>query len=170
MYPKAYVDYLVYFHGVRDYFECHEILEEEWKKALRGERKPHWQGLIQIAVALYHWRRENFTGAEKSFENAIRNLKNEGTTLKSLALDDNQLIALLYRLYHKVQEEKAYESVNLPIIDDALFENCERLCKEKGCVMGNPSDLSDIQIVHKHNQPDRDSIISKREKENRHPQ
>ncbi|HEX7064218.1 MAG TPA: DUF309 domain-containing protein, partial [Bacillales bacterium] len=148
MYPQAYVDYLVYFHGVRDYFECHEILEEEWKKAGIGERKPHWQGLIQIAVALYHWRRENFSGARKSLENAIRNLKNERKALSNLALDGDQMTALLNRLYHKIQKKKAYESVNLPIMDKSLIEACERLCKEKGCTMGNSSDLSDWQILH----------------------
>ena len=32
MYSQAYIDYLVHFHGDRDYFECHELLEEHWKK------------------------------------------------------------------------------------------------------------------------------------------
>lgn len=52
LYPKAYIDYLVYFHGLRDYFECHEVLEEHWKKDDKAERKKYWVGLIQIAVAL----------------------------------------------------------------------------------------------------------------------
>ncbi|HEX6923010.1 MAG TPA: DUF309 domain-containing protein [Bacillales bacterium] len=165
MYPSAYVDYLVYFHGVRDYFECHEILEEEWKRDGKGQRKPHWQGLIQIAVALYHWRRENFTGAERSLENAIRNLKNEGETLQRLALDNERLMEQLKQLYQNVKNKNAYESISLPITDETLVEKCEKLCKEKGCTMGNPSDLSDLQILHKHRQPKRDAVISKREKE-----
>lgn len=32
MYPAEYLEYLVYFHADRDYFECHEILEEYWKE------------------------------------------------------------------------------------------------------------------------------------------
>lgn len=35
MYPEAYIEYLAEFHGSRDYFECHELLEEHWKKTLR---------------------------------------------------------------------------------------------------------------------------------------
>lgn len=32
MYPEAYVAFLHEFHTTRDYFECHEILEEYWKE------------------------------------------------------------------------------------------------------------------------------------------
>ncbi len=39
MYPNAYLDYLVYFHGHRDYFECHEVLEEYWKKDQAGKKR-----------------------------------------------------------------------------------------------------------------------------------
>lgn len=32
VYPEAYVAFLHEFHTTRDYFECHEILEEYWKE------------------------------------------------------------------------------------------------------------------------------------------
>lgn len=167
MYPQAYIDYLVYFHGIRDYFECHEILEEEWKKDARGERKNHWRGLIQIAVGLYHWRRGNLIGAERSLQNAINNLDGEKPALQSLALDPQHLIALLKQLEQEIKERKPYKNVNLPITDIQLIRRCETLCQEKGCIMGNPSDLSDVQILHKHCQPNRETILSKREKKKR---
>lgn len=53
MYPKAYIEYLVHFHSDRDYFECHEILEEHWKQ---DGRNKGWLVLIQTAVAFYHYR------------------------------------------------------------------------------------------------------------------
>ncbi len=62
MYPKAYIDYLVEFHATRDYFECHEILEEYWKEDPPKKRKRYWVGFIQLAVALYHHRRQNTAG------------------------------------------------------------------------------------------------------------
>ena len=34
-FPLKYIDFLVHFHGDRDYFECHEILEE----LLEGNRQ-----------------------------------------------------------------------------------------------------------------------------------
>lgn len=169
MYPSAYVRYLVYFHGVRDYFECHEILEDEWKKDPRGKRKPYWQGLIQIAVGLYHWRRGNLIGAGRSLANAIRNVTDEKKALTTLALDYEQLMVQLRQLEQNIRAQKPYKSINLPITDPELRSQCEKLCEEKGCVMGNPSDLTDEPILNKHRQPNRETVISKREKKNRRP-
>ena len=45
-----------------EYFSCHETLEELWA----GERSPVrdlYQGVLQIAVALYHLENGNFKGA-----------------------------------------------------------------------------------------------------------
>ena len=60
-FPQKYIEYLVHFHGDRDYFECHEILEEYWKKIDNGNKESIWVGLIQLAVANYHHRRKNLT-------------------------------------------------------------------------------------------------------------
>jgi len=49
------------FNG-RSWFECHETLEELWVGA-RGELRDFYQGLLQLAVALYHWRNGNYKGA-----------------------------------------------------------------------------------------------------------
>ena len=46
----------------RDWFECHETVEDLWIGAV-GEGRDFYQGLIQIAVALHHWRNGNFGGA-----------------------------------------------------------------------------------------------------------
>lgn len=45
-----------------DWFECHETLEELW---VGSEDEPRWfyQGMLQIAVALLHWRNGNYNGA-----------------------------------------------------------------------------------------------------------
>jgi predicted metal-dependent hydrolase len=45
-----------------EWFECHETLEELWVGE-KGELRDLYQGLLQIAVALYHWRNGNFKGA-----------------------------------------------------------------------------------------------------------
>ncbi len=50
VYPEAYVAFLHEFHTTRDYFECHEILEEYWKEDPPEQRKEYWVGLIQLAV------------------------------------------------------------------------------------------------------------------------
>ncbi|HET7629214.1 MAG TPA: DUF309 domain-containing protein [Bacillales bacterium] len=167
MYPKAYVEFLVHFHGTRDYFECHEVLEREWKKAPRGERKAHWRGLIQIAVGMYHWRRNRTAGARKAFARAYENLRGAKEELERLAVDAKALLALLRKWEQETAREMKYRSADLPVTDRSLWAHCEKKCKEKGCTMGNPSDLTDELIVNKHEQPDRDSIVSNREKKKR---
>ena len=45
-----------------DWFECHETLEDLWGGS-QGEMRDFYQGVLQIAVALHHWRGGNFKGA-----------------------------------------------------------------------------------------------------------
>lgn len=54
----------VELYNRREFFLCHEILEEVWKKQ-SGPEKELSQGLIQIAVAYYHALRGNRPGAVK---------------------------------------------------------------------------------------------------------
>jgi predicted metal-dependent hydrolase len=46
----------------REWFECHETVEDLWIGET-GEVRDFYQGIIQIAVALHHWRNGNFGGA-----------------------------------------------------------------------------------------------------------
>jgi len=45
-----------------DWYDCHETLEDLW---IGSEDEPRWfyQGMLQIAVALLHWRNGNYGGA-----------------------------------------------------------------------------------------------------------
>ncbi|BEH10356.1 MULTISPECIES: DUF309 domain-containing protein [Geobacter] len=45
-----------------DWFECHETLEDLWIGS-EGEIRDFYQGALQLAVALHHWRNGNFGGA-----------------------------------------------------------------------------------------------------------
>ncbi|WP_260405419.1 DUF309 domain-containing protein, partial [Paenibacillus sp. 598K] len=64
IYPDDYIQYLIEFHVTRDYFECHELLEEYWKEQPGDDPfYDTWVGLIQIAVSQYHHRRSNHRGA-----------------------------------------------------------------------------------------------------------
>ena len=149
-YPKAYIDYLVYFHGVRDYFECPEILEKEWKKVDKEKRQKHWVGLIQVAVALYHHRRGNLRGSAKLFKKSIVILQYEKEALTSLALDYDELLKRLTRKLEEVNQGERYKSINLPILSESLISLCKAESERLGFKWGNESDLSDEFIVHKH--------------------
>lgn len=53
--------------GIREFnrgewYECHETVEDLWIGE-SGEMRDFYQGIIQIAIALHHWRNGNFGGA-----------------------------------------------------------------------------------------------------------
>lgn len=58
----------------REWFECHETLEALWMHAT-GEARYLYQGIIQIAVALHHWRNGNFQGAVLLLEGGVAYLR-----------------------------------------------------------------------------------------------
>ena len=45
-----------------EWYECHETLELLWISET-GDLRNLYQGIIQLAVALHHWRNGNFSGA-----------------------------------------------------------------------------------------------------------
>jgi predicted metal-dependent hydrolase len=55
-------------------FEAHEVFEAMWK-ASRGERRPLWRGLAQLAVGITHARRGNATGARALLGRAAETLE-----------------------------------------------------------------------------------------------
>ncbi|QFT89464.1 hypothetical protein FIU87_12465 [Bacillus sp. THAF10] len=165
MYPKAYLDYLYHFHCDRDYFECHEVLEEYWKEKAVEEREIHWVGLIQIAVGLYHHRRSNFNGAKKMLLNARAITKKTTGKLEALGLDSCKLINLLDERIKAIQQMKPYTSMNLPISSSELQISCERLATNKNFVWGTKSNLADESLIHRHSLRDRTDVIHERQRQ-----
>lgn len=47
-----------------EYFECHDVLEDFWTEQT-GPEKPLFQGLIQAAVAMFHFEEGNLGGARR---------------------------------------------------------------------------------------------------------
>ncbi len=47
-----------------EYFACHDVLEDFWSE-LTCPEKPFFQGLIQTAVALFHFEEGNLGGARR---------------------------------------------------------------------------------------------------------
>ena len=55
------------------FFDAHEALEDVWRAAPLAEKK-FLQGLIQVAVALYHHGNGNSVGARSVLRRGFRNL------------------------------------------------------------------------------------------------
>lgn len=164
MYPKAYIGFLAEFHASRDYFECHELLEEYWKENPTEKRSIHWVGLIQLAVALYHQRRGNEAGAKRLIANSLRILLSEKQAVCSLGLSHPKLIELIETLSDDIEAGLPYKSVMLPITDEALKEACLAECRRKGYTWGQEG-VSDTFLIHKHRLRDRTDVIKERERE-----
>jgi uncharacterized protein len=162
-YPEAYIHFLCHFHGTRDYFECHEILEEYWKS--RNQQEPIWVGLIQIAVALYHQRRGNFNGAEKMLNSALKIVKEEKISVQNLGLDALQLESLLKKRLQEIKNKEKYYQLNLPITDATLLNKCKHVCQLQNVKWGSPSNENDPFLLHKHKLRDRSDVITERLKQ-----
>lgn len=162
-YPQAYIEYLVQFHAVRDYFECHEILEEYWKEHPESRYRETWVMLIQLAVSLYHERRGNRTGAVKLMTGAIGRFN--ASHMEQLGVDGH---ALLERMRNRLDElrseaEAPFSDLNIPIIDEELVQRCEVRAKELGCTFGQPSDMQDSYLLNRHKLRDRDAARQARQ-------
>ena len=72
---KLYLDGIALFND-GDYFEAHEVWEDAWHMA-SGVKHEFYQGLIQCAVALEHYRRANPRGVvslAKSYPPKFKNV------------------------------------------------------------------------------------------------
>lgn len=165
MYDQAYVDYLAHFHGTRDYFECHELLEERWKEETPLDKQSLWVGLIQLSVSLYHYRRGNMAGALRTLGKAKDIIQSKQDDLESYGLDQDQMLSLLDSLQNNMNKGEPYQSVELPIIHDELLSLVKHRCEVFGSKFGLPSDVQNEHLIHRHSMRDRTDVIQEREAE-----
>ena len=125
-YDPLYVQYLHYFNAEQDYFECHEVMEELW---IEEARDALYQGLLQVAVGLFHARNDNVSGAVKLFTQALDKLKRYPEN--ELGIDFAALVADSERYLTSLQENTVspypFEPFNIVITDPqlaALVDEC----------------------------------------------
>lgn len=118
-YDPLYIAYLIYFNRDRDYFECHEVLEELW---LAKGRESLYKGLLQVAVGLFHFRRGNIKGSCKMLASAADKLL--GYPDDSLGIRLDQLREESRLLADKLAVSTAppeYYDLTIEIIDPELM-------------------------------------------------
>ncbi|CAM3964400.1 DUF309 domain-containing protein [Lederbergia lenta] len=161
-FPARYLDFLFHFHGDRDYFECHEVLEDHWKD--NGmERNSIWVGLIQVAVTFYHYRRGNIKGALKMIDKALIQLKDKQEETYSLGIQFSVLIDELAKIRLKIITNQPYKSYHIPIYNPTLLHLCQARCEEAGFPWGVTSTSVSQTIVNRHLTRDRSQVIEERE-------
>lgn len=161
-YPSAYISYLVEFNGTRDFFECHELLEEYWKEHPDDPRASIWVGLIQLAVGQYHERRGNEKGAVKMYEKALEKLDEQ--SIDELGLDGSDVIAELSRHYGYLSrgERTPYQDMTLKVTDLGLEQHCIQLCDTLNVQWGSISPMDEEALIHRHKLRDRSEVIAER--------
>lgn len=125
-YEALYVAFIYYFNVERDYFECHEVMEELW---LEEGRDPVCQGLLQIAVGLYHYRNGNTSGSIKLFTQGIDKLQHQPAVLYGIEL--GKLVEASREYVHKLnrldQEPFDFYDLDIEIVDPVLVARVEEL-------------------------------------------
>ena len=67
------------------FFACHDELEEVWTETI-GPERDFYQGLIHVAVSLFHFEGGNLGGARKMYESAQRYLAPYGDEYMGIRL------------------------------------------------------------------------------------
>jgi uncharacterized protein len=113
------VDFIYYFNIKRDYFECHEVMEELW---LEEGRAPLYQGLLQIAVGLYHHWNGNVGGSIKLFSQGIDKLQHFPSPILGIDLAKILVESKIYvsKLHHIDTEPFEFYDLTIELVDPLL--------------------------------------------------
>lgn len=162
--PAAFVKFLYHFHVKRDYFECHEILEEYWKEDRNKQKNSIWVGFILLAVANYHHRRNNFSGATKTLEKAITIFHFRKKEIKELGFIEDEFFNLLQHHLLMLRGYKQYESYSLPItVNTELLSQFFSNSEISNMDWGKESNLHDESLIQRHILRDRSNVIKERQ-------
>lgn len=118
---ERYIAFISYFNSERDYFECHEVMEELW---LEEGRHPLLQGLLQAAVGLHHWHNDNFTGAVKLMKAGLGKLSAYDDVV--LGLDLARLrcdLAASLALLAERPADAPFQAFELALLDEQLVRD-----------------------------------------------
>ena len=86
---KLYLDGITLFND-HEFFEAHEVWEDIWHMAF-GLKHEFYQGMIQCAVALEHYRRSNPRGVVSLYQSYTRHMKD--VPAKFMGLDVRSFLA-----------------------------------------------------------------------------
>lgn len=162
MITTEFINYLVHFHSDRDYFECHEILEEHWKEVDARNKESILVGWIQLAVSQYHHRRGNFAGALRTIQKALSILTTHRVLIKDFGIDEEKLLEDIQKKKNDIAQIQSYKSMYLPIFDSNLIKKCQLQADKAGLIWGLDSILTNREIVHRHSMRDRSDVIESR--------
>lgn len=148
----------------QDYFECHEIMEEQWKEKERFTKKDPEVFLILIATAEYHYRRGNLPGAETSYKRALKLFMEAPFMLGKYGLSESAVEVFKNRLQN-INYVK-FKVMEFPLSREYFLMLQELIMPEASLetfkVFIDDLKVLDEQTVHKHKMRDRTPVIAER--------
>ena len=88
--------------NARSFFEAHDAWEELWRET-SGPNRLFYQGLIQTAVAMYHFSNGNYRGSCSQFGKALAKLDRYIPAHHGI---DTQRLAIGVRAWQRCAEER----------------------------------------------------------------
>ena len=106
----------------RQFYACHDTLEALWMEATEPERT-FYQGILQIAVALYHLSNSNWRGAVTLLGEGIGRLRRYPSTYTGIDVDhllmqSAALLAELQQADSQARVEKNRALANEAVADE----------------------------------------------------
>lgn len=125
-FDPLFVQFVYYFNVKKDFYECHEVLEELW---MEEGRPPIIQGLLQAAVALYHFSYGNVSGAKKLFTGALQKLSAYNDEVLGIQLKQfrNDCETYLARLEQYDEYPFDFYTFSIQMIDRELQKRVESI-------------------------------------------
>ncbi len=151
--------YLIFFNEHTDYFECHEVLEEYWKDVAPNDKTHPLTAWILLATGMYHWRRENYIGANRSLLNAQKRFSNTSDSLFCEGIQMNALLSSLSQTIELVERCAPFQAFKILLSSDELRVKIQS--------QDMPVPLKGNDLIHKHMQRDRTEILKAREEKRR---
>ncbi len=146
---QRWLAYLAHFHADRDYYACHDYLEEWWFEL--GNPQNHLlMAFIQLAVALYHYRADNINGARILLDKATLIFEMNKDLITDYGLDEEALFTKLNELKSNVKHHRPFVDVNLKFSDQLLEKHLHEFCLNQDLDLYASSDMNNLHLIHKH--------------------
>ena len=155
-FDSKFVHFITEFNETKDYFECHELLEDYWKEVSPRQKVHPLAALILLSTSMYHWRRGNFQGASKTMKSSIKRMKETIQSPFFETLNTEQLLKDATQAYQSIQLHKPFTAFQIGIQNDSLLTLTKEVTLSK--------DRDQHFLMHKHMLRERSEILEEREK------
>ncbi len=159
LFHPLFTQFVTYFNEHEDYFECHEVLEEYWKEIAPKDKTHPLTALILLATGMYHWRRGNLSGAERSLSKSIDRIQANEESAFFEGIHIQHVVKNIQHALEFVHQKKSFEPFQIQIVSQDL----------KDAIDTQPPiiPLTGDHLIHKHMLRDRSEILKAREEKRR---